>query len=79
MLKRFITRLDAEELSVLGEIGRSHGLKIAQVIRVAIAEYVATEKERTKAASEPLYGQGVGKALWMDGEVRARTSGRTTL
>jgi hypothetical protein len=35
------------------------------MIRLAIAEYIASELERIKASGQPLYGQGVGRALWV--------------
>ncbi len=66
MLKRFTTRLDTGELRALKQIGQSHGgLSISKVIRVAVVGYIASESERLKAAREPVYGQGIGKALWM--------------
>jgi hypothetical protein len=41
--------------------------------RLAIAEYIASKSERVKASRQPLYGQGVGRALWMGLETRGRT------
>jgi hypothetical protein len=73
MLRRYTAWLDTENLRALEKIGRSHGLKIAQMIRVAIAEYIASESERIKASRQPLYGQGVGRALWMGPETKGRT------
>jgi hypothetical protein len=74
MLRRYIAWLDTENLRALEKIGRSHGgLKIAQMIRLAIAEYIANESERIKASRQPLYGQGVGRALWMGPETKRRT------
>jgi hypothetical protein len=62
MLRRYTAWLDTENLRALKRIGRSHGgLKIAQMIRLAIAEYIASESERIKASRQPLYGQGVAK------------------
>jgi hypothetical protein len=72
MLKRYTAWLDTDNLRALKKIGRSHGLKIAQMIRVAIAEYIASESERIKASRQPLYGQGVGRALWMGPEIKRR-------
>jgi hypothetical protein len=73
MLKRYTAWLDTENLRALEKIGRSRGgLKIAQMIRLAIAEYVANESKRIKASCQPLYGQGVGRALWMEPEIKRR-------
>ena len=66
MLRRYTAWLDTENLRALEKIGRSRGrLKISQMIRLAIAEYIANESERIRASRQPLYGQGVGRALWM--------------
>jgi hypothetical protein len=74
MLRRYTAWLDIDNLRTLEKIGRSRGgLKIAQMIRLAIAEYVASESERIKASRQPLYGQGVGRALWMEPETKGRT------
>jgi hypothetical protein len=73
MLRRYTAWLDTDNLRALEKIGRSHGgLKIAQMIRLAIAEYIASESARIKAARQPLYGQGVGRALWMGPETKGR-------
>jgi hypothetical protein len=74
MLRRYTAWLDTDNLRALEKIGRSHGgLKVAQMIRLAIAEYIASESERVKASHQPLYGQGVGRALWMEPEIERRT------
>jgi hypothetical protein len=74
MLRRYTAWLDTENLRALKKIGRSHGgLKVAQMIRLAIAEYIASESERITASRQPLYGQGVGRALWMGPETKGRT------
>jgi hypothetical protein len=74
VLRRYTAWLDTQNLQALKEIGRSHGgLKIAQMIRLAIAEYIASESERIRASRQPLYGQGVGRALWMGPETKGRS------
>ena len=74
MLRRYTAWLDTQSLRALKEIGQSHGgLKTAQMIRLAIAEYIASESERIRASHQPLYGQGVGRALWMGPETKDRS------
>ena len=74
MLRRYTAWLDTEDLGALKKIGQSHGgLNIAQMIRLAIAEYIASESERIKASRQPLYGQGVGRALWMGPDTNGQT------
>jgi hypothetical protein len=69
MMKRWTARLDANDVRALEEIGRERGgLSVSKVIRLAVAEYIANESKRMKAARQPLYGQGVGKPLWMDAD-----------
>jgi hypothetical protein len=73
MSKRFITRLKPEQVRALEEISRAHGgVKISEVIRLAIAEYIASESKRMRAARQPLYGQAVGRPLWMGPEHERR-------
>ena len=67
MMKRWTARLDANDVRALEEIGRDRGgLSVSKVIRLAVAEYIANESKRMKAAREPLCGQAVGRPLWMD-------------
>lgn len=66
MLKQFTARLDSKDFRDLDEIARSRGLKTVEVIRLAVAEFITNEKKRERAARQPLYGQGVGEALWME-------------
>lgn len=69
MMKRWTARLDANDVRALEEIGRERGgLSVSKVIRLAVAEYIANESKRMKAAREPLCGQAVGKPLWMDAD-----------
>jgi hypothetical protein len=44
-LKRYNVFLDTQSLKALAKIGESKGLKVAQVIRVAIAEYISRAKK----------------------------------
>ena len=44
MLKRTNVYLDTKTLKQLAALGRPHGLKTAQVIRMALAEYIRTRK-----------------------------------
>jgi antitoxin component of RelBE/YafQ-DinJ toxin-antitoxin module len=48
MLKRTNVFLDSKILKELEAIGKGMGLKTAQVIRVALAEFVKTRKEGSK-------------------------------
>jgi hypothetical protein len=48
MLKRTNVFLDTKTLQELEAIGKSMGLKTAQVIRVALAEFVKARKEGGK-------------------------------
>ncbi len=45
MLKRYNIFLDTKTLKGLRTIGKSMGLKLAQVIRMALAEFVQRRKE----------------------------------
>ena len=47
MLKRTNVYLDPKTLKQLEAIGRPAGLKIAQVIRMALAEYIRTRKGKS--------------------------------
>jgi len=44
MLKRYNVFLDTKTVKELAAIGRPLGLKVAQVIRLALAEYVQAKK-----------------------------------
>ena len=44
-LRRYNVFLDSQSIKSLEKIGRSKGLKKAQVIRVAISEYIAKERK----------------------------------
>ena len=73
MFKQCTTRLDTDEVQALEEIGRSRGgLSVSQVIRLAVAEYIATEPKRIKPVRQELFGQAVGKPLWMGSEQDTR-------
>ena len=45
-LKRYNVFLDSQSLKALSKIGELKGLKIAQIIRVAIAEFIERETKR---------------------------------
>lgn len=44
MLKRTCVYLDTQQLKLLEKIGKKKGLKLAQMIRLSIAEYLAQER-----------------------------------
>jgi hypothetical protein len=46
MLKRTNVYLDTKTLKQLEALGRTQGLKTAQVIRMALAEYIKTRKRK---------------------------------
>jgi hypothetical protein len=49
-LKRYNVFLDPRSIKILSTIGERKGLKPAQIIRVAISEYIAREmKGKTKS------------------------------
>ena len=45
-LKRYNVFLDAQSLKALASIGERKGLKIAQIIRVALSEFISRETKR---------------------------------
>ena len=46
MLKRYDVYLDQNALKALARIGKTKGLKLAQMIRLALAEYIEGEKSK---------------------------------
>lgn len=48
MLKRFNMYLDPKIVKALEKIGKPKGLKIAQVIRMILSEYVKTHEREDK-------------------------------
>jgi hypothetical protein len=51
MLKRVCVYLDKDTLEPLQKIGLKKGLKLAQMIRLAISDYVERSKEREQSDS----------------------------
>jgi hypothetical protein len=51
MLKRVCVYLDKEALEPLQKIGQKKGLKLAQMIRLAISDYVERSKGREQSDS----------------------------
>jgi len=48
MLKRTCVYMDKQQLKLLEKFGKKKGLKLAQMIRLAISEYLAHQETRNK-------------------------------
>ena len=64
--RRYTGRSDAADLRANWTVLKPRQRVLSQEIRLAIAEYFANEG-RPKPPG-PLYGQAVGRPLWMDAE-----------